>query len=278
MKPQTQGHVSGNIKYHKEDIKPDALLEKNTRSPSQYQDGDKMTYSEKEALKQLTDASSWPQFSGIGEYDHMELIDYIDGIFTTPPKIRNHKLLTKLPGDLEHPVKCRCSKESTLDKISITLKEVRIRTSIGRYNTHSTGDNRENPTLEPKETHDSESEITTGFQNCESPNHNADNFPKDREEISARGEEIRKDQEGHESDSDSVGNDCGNNSYSEPNLNEEYLVEFNHGTKEIGSFHFKRRKTMTKHLDGLKHKPPDRGSVTTRTLLDQGHMNHPSTS
>ncbi|MBW0524500.1 hypothetical protein O181_064215 [Austropuccinia psidii MF-1] len=87
MKPQTQGHVSGNTTYQKEDIKPDSLLEKNPRSPSRYQDGDKVTYSEKEALKQLTEASSWTQFSGIEEHDHMELIDYIDGLFTTPQSI-----------------------------------------------------------------------------------------------------------------------------------------------------------------------------------------------
>ncbi|MBW0488538.1 hypothetical protein O181_028253, partial [Austropuccinia psidii MF-1] len=102
----------------------------------------------------------------------------------------------------------------------------RIRTSIGRYNTHSTGDKRENPTLEANKTHDPESEITTGFHSCESPNHYADNFPKDRKEIFAREEEKCKDKEGHESDSDSVGNGCENNSYSEPNPHEEYLVGF----------------------------------------------------
>ncbi|MBW0566930.1 hypothetical protein O181_106645 [Austropuccinia psidii MF-1] len=119
--------------------------------------------------------------------------------------MRNHKLLTKLPGDLEHSVKCRCSEESTLDETSTTLQDVRIRTSIGRYNTHSTGDKRENPTLEAKETHDSDSEITTGFHSYESPNHYAENSPKDREEIFAREEETRKYQEGHESDSVSQG-------------------------------------------------------------------------
>ncbi|MBW0541887.1 hypothetical protein O181_081602 [Austropuccinia psidii MF-1] len=103
----------------------------------------------------------------------------IDPDITT--EMRFHKLFNKLPEDLEHPVKCRCSKESTLDEISTTLQEVRIRTSIGRYNTHSTGDNRENRTLEAKQTHDSESEITTGFHNYESPNNHAENSPKYRE-------------------------------------------------------------------------------------------------
>ncbi|MBW0574027.1 hypothetical protein O181_113742, partial [Austropuccinia psidii MF-1] len=80
MKPQPQGHVMDNP-YHQEDIKPDSIFLNKERSQPQYQDGDNMSYSEKESLKQLPEASSWSKFSGIGEYDHMELIDYIDGLF-----------------------------------------------------------------------------------------------------------------------------------------------------------------------------------------------------
>ncbi|MBW0573441.1 hypothetical protein O181_113156 [Austropuccinia psidii MF-1] len=80
MKPQPQGHVMVNP-YYQDEIKQDAMLVKKARSPSQYQDGDNMSYSEKEALKQLPEASSSPKFSGTGEYDHMEVIDYIDGLF-----------------------------------------------------------------------------------------------------------------------------------------------------------------------------------------------------
>ncbi|MBW0506816.1 hypothetical protein O181_046531 [Austropuccinia psidii MF-1] len=47
MKPQTQGNVLDD-QNHQQDIKPDAMLEKKPRSQSQYQYGDKMTYSEKE--------------------------------------------------------------------------------------------------------------------------------------------------------------------------------------------------------------------------------------
>ncbi|MBW0463768.1 hypothetical protein O181_003483 [Austropuccinia psidii MF-1] len=57
MKPQPQGHVIDNP-YHQEDIKPDAMLVNKSRSSSQYQDGDNMSYSEKEALKKLPEASS----------------------------------------------------------------------------------------------------------------------------------------------------------------------------------------------------------------------------
>ncbi|MBW0562564.1 hypothetical protein O181_102279 [Austropuccinia psidii MF-1] len=57
MKPQPQGHAMYNP-YHQEDIKPDAPLGNKARSPSEYHDEDNMSYSEKEALKQLPEASS----------------------------------------------------------------------------------------------------------------------------------------------------------------------------------------------------------------------------
>ncbi|MBW0561031.1 hypothetical protein O181_100746 [Austropuccinia psidii MF-1] len=50
MKPQPQGHVMDNP-YFQDDIKPDSMLINKARSPSQYLDGDDMSYSEKEALK-----------------------------------------------------------------------------------------------------------------------------------------------------------------------------------------------------------------------------------
>ncbi|MBW0525182.1 hypothetical protein O181_064897 [Austropuccinia psidii MF-1] len=95
MKPQPQGHVMDNP-YHQDDIKPDAILINKARSPSKYQDGDNMYYSEKEALKQLPEASSWPKFSVTGEYDHMELIDYIDGLFIDVPSIPDYWIISRL--------------------------------------------------------------------------------------------------------------------------------------------------------------------------------------
>ncbi|MBW0501202.1 hypothetical protein O181_040917 [Austropuccinia psidii MF-1] len=89
MKPQPQGHVIENL-YHQEDVKEHAMLVNEARSPSQYQDGDNMSYSEKGALRQLTEASRWPIFSGTGEYDHMELIYYIDGLFIDVPSIPDY--------------------------------------------------------------------------------------------------------------------------------------------------------------------------------------------
>ncbi|MBW0582590.1 hypothetical protein O181_122305 [Austropuccinia psidii MF-1] len=55
-----------------------------------------MSYSEKEALKQLPEASSWPKFSGTGEYDSMELIDYIDRLFIDVPSIPDYWITARL--------------------------------------------------------------------------------------------------------------------------------------------------------------------------------------
>ncbi|MBW0494146.1 hypothetical protein O181_033861 [Austropuccinia psidii MF-1] len=48
MKAQPQGHVMDNP-YYQDYIKPDVMLVSKARSPSQYQDGDNMSYTEKEA-------------------------------------------------------------------------------------------------------------------------------------------------------------------------------------------------------------------------------------
>ncbi|MBW0492460.1 hypothetical protein O181_032175 [Austropuccinia psidii MF-1] len=85
--PQGDGFYDHN---HQEDIKPDASLENKSRPPSQYKDGDNMSYPEKEALKQLPEASSSPKFLCTGEYDHMALIDYSDGLFIDVPSIPNY--------------------------------------------------------------------------------------------------------------------------------------------------------------------------------------------
>ncbi|MBW0465564.1 hypothetical protein O181_005279 [Austropuccinia psidii MF-1] len=95
MEPQPQGHVMNNP-YTQEVIRPDAILMNKARSPSQYQDGDNMFDSEKEALKQLPEASSWCKFFGAGEYDHMELIDYIYGLLIDVPRIPDYWITARL--------------------------------------------------------------------------------------------------------------------------------------------------------------------------------------
>ncbi|MBW0483718.1 hypothetical protein O181_023433 [Austropuccinia psidii MF-1] len=77
-------------------IKKDVLLDNKSISSSQYQDGDSMTYSKKKALKQISEASSWPNFSCLGEYDHMGLIDSIYGLFIDVPSIPEYWITASL--------------------------------------------------------------------------------------------------------------------------------------------------------------------------------------
>ncbi|MBW0558956.1 hypothetical protein O181_098671 [Austropuccinia psidii MF-1] len=59
---------------------------------------------------------------------------------------RNHKLLTRLPGELEHEVKCRCNQNCTLDYIANTLQDIRKRTNIGKFTPYkSSGFNEKQP-------------------------------------------------------------------------------------------------------------------------------------
>ncbi|MBW0487547.1 hypothetical protein O181_027262 [Austropuccinia psidii MF-1] len=65
-------------------------------SPTQYQDGDNMSYSATEAMKQLSEASNSTKFSLTVEYDHFELRDYIDGIFIDLPSIPDNWITARL--------------------------------------------------------------------------------------------------------------------------------------------------------------------------------------
>ncbi|MBW0583404.1 hypothetical protein O181_123119 [Austropuccinia psidii MF-1] len=90
LKPQRQGQVMENP------YQPDDMLMNKARSQSHYQDGDGMSYPEKQAFKQLPEASNWPKFSGTGEYDNIELIDYIDRLFIGLPSIPDYWITARL--------------------------------------------------------------------------------------------------------------------------------------------------------------------------------------
>ncbi|MBW0468932.1 hypothetical protein O181_008647 [Austropuccinia psidii MF-1] len=48
-------------------------------------------------------------------------------------QMRNPKLLTQMPGELDHAVKYKCNQSCNLDDIAITLQDLRERTNIGKY-------------------------------------------------------------------------------------------------------------------------------------------------
>ncbi|MBW0470556.1 hypothetical protein O181_010271 [Austropuccinia psidii MF-1] len=307
--------------YHQEDIKPDTFLVNKARSPSQYQDGDNMSYSEKEALKQLPEASSWPKFSGTGEYDHMELIDYIDvpslpdywitarlntafkghaSIWYTEIKeihgrrswpwwkiqiiqkysngtwiwqktmsfgndqysmdkdpyelylrkskkikaidpqmkiqMRNHKLLTQNPGELEHAVKCRCNQNCTLDDIANTLQDIRERANIGRYSPYKSSGFKDNQPFrveikdKPKERVAEVTKKKNSCHNCGSSYHYANNCPKAKKKVYAIEKVPEEESPTEDSESDSMRDAIREQSHKEQNPREGFLVKYQEET------------------------------------------------
>ncbi|MBW0543286.1 hypothetical protein O181_083001 [Austropuccinia psidii MF-1] len=317
MKPQPQGHVMDNP-YHPDDIKPDAMLVEKARSLLQFQEGDNMSYSEKEPLKQLPEASSWPKFSETGEYDQMELIDYIDGLFidklsipdywitarlntafkghasmwytemkenhgrrnwplcksqifqkysngtwiwkktmsfekdkysvdkypyecclrqskrlkAIDPQMRNHKLLTKMPGELEHAVRFRCNQNCTLDEMSNTLQGVRKRTNIGKFTPYRRSSFKEKQPFrvefedKPKERVAEVPKKKNSCHNCGSTDHYANNCPKAKKNVYAIEKVPEEESPTQNADSDSMGDAIREQSDEEKDPREEFLVEY----------------------------------------------------
>ncbi|MBW0587610.1 hypothetical protein O181_127325 [Austropuccinia psidii MF-1] len=325
MKPQPQGHVMDNP-YNQDDIKPDAMLMNKARSPSQYQDGDNMCYSQEEALKQLPEASSWHKFSGTGEYDHMELIYYIDGLFINVPSIpyywitarlntafkshasiwytemkeihgrrnwpwwksqiiqkysngtwiwqtimsfdndiysvdkdpyewclrqskrlkaidcqmniqmRNHKILTQLPGGLENAVKCRCNQNHNLDDIDNTLQDTRKRTNIRKFTPYKSSGFKEKQPFrvefkdKPKERVAEVERKKNSCHNCGSTDHYANNFPKAKKKVYAIEKVPEEESPTEDSESDSMGDAIREPSDGDQDQREEFLVEYQEET------------------------------------------------
>ncbi|MBW0592188.1 hypothetical protein O181_131903 [Austropuccinia psidii MF-1] len=113
-------------------------------------------------------------------------------------QIRNHKLLTKLPGELEHAVKCRCHQNLTLDEIANTLQDTRKRTNIGKFTPYKSSGFKEKQPFrvdfedKPKERVAEVEKKKTSFHNCHSEDYYANNCPKATKKVYAIGKSQRR--------------------------------------------------------------------------------------
>ncbi|MBW0462445.1 hypothetical protein O181_002160 [Austropuccinia psidii MF-1] len=104
-------------------------------------------------------------------------------------QMRNCKLLTKMPGELEHAVKCRCNHNCTLDEIENTLQDIRKRTDIGKYSPYKrSGFKEKRPfRVEFKDKHrERVAEVAkknNSCHNCGSTDHYANNCPKAKKKV-----------------------------------------------------------------------------------------------
>ncbi|MBW0500586.1 hypothetical protein O181_040301 [Austropuccinia psidii MF-1] len=106
-------------------------------------------------------------------------------------QMRNHKLLTQMPGELEHAVRCRCNKNCTLDDIANTLQDVRKRTKVGKFTPYRRSSFKEKQPFrvefkdKPKEKAAEVAKKKNSCHNCGSTDHYAHNCPKAKKKVYA---------------------------------------------------------------------------------------------
>ncbi|MBW0508096.1 hypothetical protein O181_047811 [Austropuccinia psidii MF-1] len=120
-------------------------------------------------------------------------------------QMRNHKILTQIPGELEHAVKCRCNHNCTLDDIENTLQDVKDKPR-GRVAEVAKKRNYGN--------------------NCGSTDHYSNNCPKENKRVYSVEKVPEEESPTEDSESDSMGDAIREQSDDDQDAREELLVEY----------------------------------------------------
>ncbi|MBW0496385.1 hypothetical protein O181_036100 [Austropuccinia psidii MF-1] len=177
-------------------------------------------------------------------------------------KMANHNLLTQLPGELEHAVKCRCSQNCTLDDIANTLQDTRNRTKIGKFTPYkSSGFKEKQPfRVEFKDKHKERlAEVAkkkNSCQNCGSTAHYPNNCPKAKKKVYAIEKVPEEESPTEDSESDCMSNAIRKPSDDDQDPREEFLMEYQEETPlEIQDIHLEAgmpqetaNKNLCKHI------------------------------
>ncbi|MBW0485123.1 hypothetical protein O181_024838 [Austropuccinia psidii MF-1] len=105
--------------------------------------------------------------------------------------MRNHKLLTQIPGELDNAVKLRQNQSCTLDDIANILQDVRKRESIGKYSQFKRSSFKEKQNFrvefkdKPKERVAEVTKKKKSCHNCGSTDHYANSCPKAKKKVYA---------------------------------------------------------------------------------------------
>ncbi|MBW0578802.1 hypothetical protein O181_118517 [Austropuccinia psidii MF-1] len=151
-------------------------------------------------------------------------------------QMRNHKLLTQLPGELEHAVKCRCNQNFTLDDIANTLQDIRKRTNIGKFTPYKSSGFKEKQPFrvefrdKPKERVAEVTKKKNSCHNCGSTDHYANNCPKAKKKVYAIEKVPEEESPTEDSESDSMGDAIREPSDDDQDPREEFLVEYQEET------------------------------------------------
>ncbi|MBW0587845.1 hypothetical protein O181_127560, partial [Austropuccinia psidii MF-1] len=148
----------------------------------------------------------------------------------------NHKLLTQLPGELEHAVKCRWNQNCTLDDIAHTLQDIRKRTNIGKFTPYKSSGFKEKQPFrvefkdKPKERVAEVAKKRNSCHNCGSTDHYANNCPKAKKKVYAIEKVPEEESTTEDSESDYMGDAIRDPSDDDQDPKEEFLVEYQEET------------------------------------------------
>ncbi|MBW0495085.1 hypothetical protein O181_034800 [Austropuccinia psidii MF-1] len=152
-------------------------------------------------------------------------------------QMRNKKSLKKLPGELEHEVKCRCNQSCTLDDIANTLKDVRKRKNIGKYFPYKDNSFREkNPFKadnkdKPREKVAEMTKKKNACQNCGSTDSYGNNCPNAKKKVYAIEQVLEEEIQEEDSEYEFMGDSIRENSDDDQDPIEEFLVEYQEETQ-----------------------------------------------
>ncbi|MBW0587148.1 hypothetical protein O181_126863 [Austropuccinia psidii MF-1] len=125
--------------------------------------------------------------------------------------MRNAKLLTQIPGELENSAKCRCNQSCTLGDIANTLQHIRKRTNIGKYYQYISSSFKEKNLFrvdfknKPNKRVAEFTKKKNYYHNCGSTEHYANNCPKAKKKFYAIEQVPEEETPTEDSESDSMG-------------------------------------------------------------------------
>ncbi|MBW0548147.1 hypothetical protein O181_087862 [Austropuccinia psidii MF-1] len=151
-------------------------------------------------------------------------------------QMRNHKLLTKLPRELEHAVKYRCNQNCTLDDIATTLQDIRKSTNIGKFTPYRSSGFKEKQPLrvefkdKPRERVAEVAKTKNSCHNCSLTDNYANKCPKAEEKVYAIEKVPEEESPTEDSESDSMVDAIREPSHDDQDPREEFLVEYQEET------------------------------------------------
>ncbi|MBW0512853.1 hypothetical protein O181_052568 [Austropuccinia psidii MF-1] len=151
-------------------------------------------------------------------------------------QVRNHKLLTQLPGELDHAVKCICNQDCTLDDIAKTLKDIRKKNNIGKFTLYRSNSFKEKQPLriefkdKPRERVAEVAKKKNSCHNCGSTDHYANNCPEAKKKVYSIEKDPEEESPTEDSESESMGDAIRETSDDDQDPREEFLVEYQEET------------------------------------------------